>query len=327
MSTFTASEIPSASALGRRAIYGLWLLTTFFTCGCGTTRWTDTKRTATEQLLISDAIDNSVQAIDFKVVAGEKVFFDESRLGAVEDKAYLVSSIRQHLLATGCALADKKEDAEIIIEARAGAIGTDRHDLLYGIPATNVTSVVNIPGVPSSIPEIPFAKRTDQSAIAKIALFAYHRETGRAIWQSGLSKEKSRAKDYWVLGAGPIQHGAIHDGTAFAGQKINNPFRRRSSNSEAVGTSVDLTAEVVFPSPRVEVATLPTEKQAVTAPPIAAVVTKSMHEEPIAPPAAQPPSTPSVLPVPPLVVLPQPPSQPSVYQSAVPFEPPPLPER
>ena len=187
--------------------------------------------------------------------------------------------------------------------------------------------MVNIPGVPSSIPEIPFAKRTDQSAIAKIALFAYHRETGRAIWQSGHSNERSRAKDFWVLGVGPIQHGAIHDGTAFAGQKINNPFRRKSSKSEQIGASVDLTAEVEFPSPRIEVATLPTESQAATAPPVAAPVTKSTHEEPIAPPATQRAHVPSSLPIPPLVVLPQPPTQHSVYQSTVPFEPPPFPAR
>ena len=34
--------------------------------GCGTTKWSDTSRTATEQLLISDAMDRAVSRIGFR---------------------------------------------------------------------------------------------------------------------------------------------------------------------------------------------------------------------------------------------------------------------
>ena len=33
--------------------------------GCGTTRSSDTLRTATEQLLISDAVDRAIQSVNF----------------------------------------------------------------------------------------------------------------------------------------------------------------------------------------------------------------------------------------------------------------------
>ncbi len=280
--------------------------------GCGTTRWTDSKRTATEQLLISDAIDNTVQAIDVKVLAGEKVYFDEKRLNTVVDKDYLVGSLRQHLLASGCLLTEKREDALYVVEARAGAVGTDHHDVLYGIPATNVPSLVNLPGVPSSIPEIPFAKRTAQTAVAKLALFAYHRETGRAVWQSGLSTEKSRVKDYWVLGAGPLQRGTIYDGTLFAGQKISNPFRPLAKDKPGDDRLVDLTAEAVFSRPEQFIAALPREQ---SAPPVA-------NEAP-APQAA-----PAVAPnryVSPVIMLPQPPPATARIPQPVPFQPPVLP--
>src|SRR5687768_15185765 len=48
--------------------------------GCGSTRTSNTARTATEQLLISDAIDRTVQQINFKVLEGQTVFFDERHL-------------------------------------------------------------------------------------------------------------------------------------------------------------------------------------------------------------------------------------------------------
>jgi hypothetical protein len=198
--------------------------------GCGTTRYTDTARTATEQLLISDAVDRAVSDINFRVLAGRTVFFDPQYLKFTnpvynfDDNHYLISTLRQHLLASGCVLKEKREDAEIIVEARAGAVGTDRHDLLYGVPATNLGTTVAMPGVPAAIPEIPFAKRTNQRGVAKLAVFAYHRESGEPLWQSGTSQYSSNAKNLWVLGIGPFQSGTIYRGTTFAGKEIPNPL-------------------------------------------------------------------------------------------------------
>lgn len=177
--------------------------------GCGTTRSTDSARTATEQLLISDAIDRAVQAVDLGPLRGQTVFLDDSRLTDVVDKNYLVSTLRQHVLASGCTLKDKREDAEFVVEARAGAVGTDRNDLLFGIPATNMPQLVSMPGVPTAIPEVPLAKRRDQRGVAKISMFAYHRASGQPVWQSGLATRDSSSNDVWLFGAGPFQYGTV----------------------------------------------------------------------------------------------------------------------
>lgn len=190
--------------------------------GCGTTRSTDTIRTATEQLLISDAIDHAVQTINFESLRGQTVYLDDQRLAEVVDRNYLVSTLRQHLLASGCQLRDKREDADFIVEARAGAVGTDRNDLLFGVPSMNVPQIPLVQPVPAAIPEIPIAKRRDQRAIAKVAVFAYHRESGTPVWQSGLAHQESSANDVWILGAGPFQRGTIYEGTEFAGKTLNN---------------------------------------------------------------------------------------------------------
>jgi hypothetical protein len=188
--------------------------------GCGTTRSSNTARTATEQLLISDAIDRTVQQIDFKVLEGETVFFDERHLLEVVDKAYLISSFRQHLLASGCVLKDKREDATFVVEPRVGAVGTDNHDWLVGVPAFTVPQVPLVPTPPAAIPEIPFAKRRDQRGVAKVAVFAYRRETGEPVWQSGMAISESEANDIWVLGAGPFKRGTIYEEKSFAGTRI-----------------------------------------------------------------------------------------------------------
>lgn len=192
--------------------------------GCGTTRWTDTSRTATEQLLLSDAIDRAVSQLDFRALAGRTVYLDSQPVQGLTDAPYLVSTVRQHLLASGCILKENREEADYVVELRVGALGTDRHDILFGLPATQLPSFLPLQGLPQSIPEIPFIKRTQQCGVAKIALFAYNRKTGRPAWQSGVVAAESKAKNTWIFGAGPFQRGTIYEGTAFAGDKLEVPL-------------------------------------------------------------------------------------------------------
>jgi len=216
--------------------------------GCGTTKMTDTRRTGTEQLLISTAVDRAVNQIDFQQLAGKDVFLDTTYLKGVEDENYVVSTLRQHMVASGCRLRDDREDATYIIEARAGAVGTNRSDLLVGVPQTNVPSFVVLAGAPSTIPEIPFVKKSEQKGVAKIVVFAYHRETGHPVWQSGAFPTVSNAKDTWFMGAGPFQSGSIYDGTRFAGQRVELPFKDHGPSVTAK-RGVPVTAEVVFDVP------------------------------------------------------------------------------
>jgi hypothetical protein len=248
--------------------------------GCGTTRSSDTNRTATEQLLISDAIDRAVQTVNLQSLAGQSVYLDDSRLGEVVDRNYLVSTLRQHLLASGCALRTDREQADFIVEARAGAVGTDRNDLLFGVPSMNVPQILPVQPVPAAIPEVPIAKRRDQRGIAKIAVFAYHRETGMPVWQSGVAHQESSANDVWILGAGPFQRGTIYEGTAFAGKS----FGADSDDDEpSSGTTpkVELTRSRVFNTPQ----QLAKKSAPETAEP---AIAQAVHLEPV--PSAEPPA-------------------------------------
>ncbi|MCE9555859.1 MAG: hypothetical protein K8T91_21125 [Planctomycetes bacterium] len=199
--------------------------------GCGTTHWSDTKRTATEQMLLSDAIDRAVSKIDLRPLAGQKVFLDRAPLKDTVDENYTVSVLRQHMMASGCILKEKAEEADYVVEARAGVVGTSRHDVLYGMPSTDLPQGGPVPGVPNRIPEIPIAKKTDQQGVAKVALFAYHRQSGIPLWQSGNSRVASTVKDTWVLGIGPFEQGTIHASTKFAGDEIRLNQLNRLSRS------------------------------------------------------------------------------------------------
>ncbi len=231
------------------ATRGCVLLAVALLVGCGTTRTSSTSRTATEQLLVSDAIDRAVGQVNFRALAGQSVYLEDEALNTVVDRQYLSSSLRQHLLASGCTIREHKTDAEFIVEARAGAVGTDNHNLLFGIPAMQVPQFLPLQGlVPSAIPEVPFAKRQEQRGLAKVAVFAYHRETGMPVWQSGMAMSESSAKNFWIAGAGPFQKGTIFNGTNFAGAEIKNPLSVGRGDEEE-HEPIALGQEASFASP------------------------------------------------------------------------------
>jgi len=197
--------------------------------GCGTT----THNAATEQLLVSDAVDQSVASIDFHALRGQKVYLDTQYVQHVKsvgfvNAQYIISSLRQQLAAAGARLQDGLQDADYVVEARVGALGTDRHDLIYGLPATNLFSTASavLPGMPQlpTIPEISLAKRKHQAGSAKVAVFAYHRQTKQPVWQSGIAQARSTAKDFWILGAGPFQSGTVYEGIQLAGDRFELPL-------------------------------------------------------------------------------------------------------
>jgi hypothetical protein len=183
--------------------------------------------------------------MNFRTLAGQTVFLDDTKLTDTVDKNYYISTLHQQLLANGCDLREKRDDADFVVEARAGAIGTDRNDLLFGIPSMNVPQIPLVQPVPAAIPEIPIAKRKDQRGIAKIAVFAYHRATGTPVWQSGIVCQESSANDVWIFGAGPFQRGTIYQGTEFAG----GPAPDDKSPMSKRNTAVAVSKESLFTSP------------------------------------------------------------------------------
>lgn len=216
--------------------------------GCGTTK----SQLATQQMLTSDSIDRTVGQIDFSVLSGQKVFFDSTYVDAFKPigfitNKYIISALRQQMFAANCIVVDAKEEADYVIEARVGALGTDEHDVTYGLPASSAlnsaaTAISSVPSIPI-IPEISLARRQEQMGATKISVFAYDRVTKTPVWQSGNSTSTSYAKSFWILGAGPFQRGTVFEGTHFAGSRLGIPL---TNTSHIGGTKVSLNDEHIF---------------------------------------------------------------------------------
>ena len=219
--------------------------------GCGNTN----NRTGTEQLLVSDAVDRSVAQLDFSALAGQKVYLDTSYIQNIKgvgfvNADYIVSSIRQQMIAARCLLHNEIGDADYVVEARVGTLGTDSHDVTYGIPASNALNaaaslVSALPAVPT-IPEISIAKRSSQNSLAKIVVFAYNRVTHEPVWQSGMALAQSTSQDIWLAGAGPFQSGTIYEGPQFAGSRLRFSHNKRGLSA---GPAIQYDREYRFVSP------------------------------------------------------------------------------
>jgi hypothetical protein len=144
------------------------------------------------------------------------------------------------LLAHGALLQEDRQRAIYVVEPRTGAIGTDKNSVLIGVPALSLPPLV--PGIPTTIPEIALIKNTDQKGVAKIAVFAYNRVTGRALWQSGTKEADSNLEDTWVFGAGPYSRGSIRPKAQIAGEEIPSlslPFGGEKQSDPSLTTQAE----------------------------------------------------------------------------------------
>ncbi len=219
-----APKIPHFSVAAPRLLATACIsLAVAFPLGCGTTKLQE----ATEQLVLSQAVDNSIAAIDFRPLSGYNVYFDDTYIKTVKttnivNAEYVISSLRQQIIAAGCKLQEKIDTADVIVEGRIGTLGADDHRVTYGIPENNVLGVASqfsgspfpMPG--TAIPELAIARRDAREGAAKVAAFAYDRVTREPIWQSGISKSIATSRNTWVMGVGPFQGGTIRDLSATA---------------------------------------------------------------------------------------------------------------
>ena len=169
--------------------------------GCASMKESDTARTGLEQLLISNAVDQSLAKVDFRPVSGAKVFLKTDLLDCV-DKNYVMLTTRSKLLANHCTLVDKAEDAEIVMEIASGGVGTDRTDLVVGTPEIPL-------GLMGSVPKVNFYERKKAMGTAKLAIIATDAKSKQPIINSGFSLARSDHQHWSVMGSGPVLSGSV----------------------------------------------------------------------------------------------------------------------
>ena len=192
----------------------LFLLLAPLAGGCATIRTTDPPRTATEQFLLTTAASRAIEQLSVDTLRDRVVFVDTTFLTAAiqppQEYSFTIGELRARLLEAGVRLAAKREEAQIILEARSGGIGIDRLEFLLGIPSSAIPGASSVTGgVPVAVPELALLKSTRQSGFASIGFVAYWSDSGEVVATSGPFVGRTLREDFWIFGSGPRTVGNI----------------------------------------------------------------------------------------------------------------------
>jgi hypothetical protein len=148
--------------------------------GCTTERITEPQETATEQLLISTAVDQAVSRLTVALPAGSRLFVDAQFVDMAPSDhlrypRYLIGTVRDHLARQGFRLAEERGVADVVVELRSGAQSIDHDGFLIGLPSFPLP--VPLAGT-ATLPEVALYKRDRRTGIAKVALTLLNRADG-----------------------------------------------------------------------------------------------------------------------------------------------------
>lgn len=143
-----------------------------------------TSRTATEQLLLSQALERSLSGVSVPLPDGSSVAVETAGLKDT-DFAFTRELVASRLGLLGLRVQKKEEVANYLVRVIVQTLGTDQENSFFGMPP--VTSVL----LPFALPELPIYKYEHQQAAVRLRLEIFERATGRFItstrWYEGLT--------------------------------------------------------------------------------------------------------------------------------------------
>jgi hypothetical protein len=167
--------------LRRSCVIAMLIAVAIFSGGCASSLVTNPPRSATEQLLLSSAADRAMASVNLDIFAGRTVYLDLTYFDSYDSK-YAEGEVRDALFRAGALLVNCATNADVIIEARSGALAIDNDTILFGVPNMSVPIPLS---VPIEIPEIALYKNQTQHSYAKFALLAYVNKSRAHIYSSG----------------------------------------------------------------------------------------------------------------------------------------------
>ena len=168
------------------------LAVTLLLAGCALSReQSKTARTATEQLLLSQAVEHSLDHVSVPLPHGAPVFV--KAVGLAADQAIVRDMVADQLGAQGMRVREKEEEATYLVRVIVQALGTEQLRTFFGMPP--IQSVV----IPFSLPELALYKVEQQVAVSRFYLEVFERTTGRYIISTRWYEGAAHYKQYTML--------------------------------------------------------------------------------------------------------------------------------
>ncbi|NJC40601.1 hypothetical protein GGQ87_000859 [Brevundimonas alba] len=119
-----------------------------------------------------------MEGLTLPIPQGTRVFVDDAFFRA-ENAPYAVSAVRGALSEAGYALAGSKQEAEAVLELRAGALSLEQMRRVFGVPEMRIP--INDSFNVVSVPELSVYSRRDRVGVAEFSGFLYEPKTGAPL--------------------------------------------------------------------------------------------------------------------------------------------------
>jgi hypothetical protein len=183
----------SASAMPRRVAIVTTLLCVV-SAGCGFTRRTELPRSATQQLLATQAIVRALDQFDFPDIKGKKVLVHVGAPGDAVDTEFLRTAIQIEIFEKEAQVVVTPEQADLVLAVLVGSMGLDIRGRFVGIEGTAGGAFV-----PFTIPELALYKRTRTSGFTRAEFALVDPGSGEIIERSDPVEGRTRAVSTTVL--------------------------------------------------------------------------------------------------------------------------------
>ncbi|MFQ5513996.1 MAG: hypothetical protein ACE5FG_06110 [Myxococcota bacterium] len=173
--------------------------------GCAYTRYqTETKRSATEQLLLTQSIERAVSLVALPKVKRRAVHVTTISL-APEEAAYLRVELEAKLRLAGAEIVSADE-AEIYIDALVAASGTVARRLSFGVPP--------LPTPFGTTPGLPFLRILKQRGYTRLSLVVREAD-GASVSRSEPVMARAHFDLFGLLFLA-VRHNSIYPGEGFS---------------------------------------------------------------------------------------------------------------
>ncbi len=125
-----------------------------------------TPRTAIEQLLLTSAVDRAMEKLEMPMLRGAKVYVDFTNLNCT-DAEYVKVALRARVARLGATLVAAADKADCTMEVASGALAMEHKSGMVGLPS------LPVPQAAVPLPEVPFYKTIEQTAIVKLLIFVH----------------------------------------------------------------------------------------------------------------------------------------------------------
>lgn len=137
--------------------------------GCQSPRITNTARTAVEQMLLSDVIEQGTDQMKFEHYKGRKALMDYKYLDPQVDKPVVQGMVERRLAECGVVVTADAKDADIIIQVLCPVLATEMNKLLIGTPQVPI-SYPRLLALQIIVPEIPLFMKLTRVGFARFSL-------------------------------------------------------------------------------------------------------------------------------------------------------------